>query len=182
MKVLLGLLEPTSGEVLVDGIPLKTFGTRAYREHIAAVMQEDQLLSGSISENISFFATSLDEEWMIKCAKMACIHEEIMRMPMAYNALIGDMGSALSGGQKQRIILARALYRRPKILFLDEATTHLDWDNERQIGEHLKELNITRISISHGSELGEAADIKLDFVGPEWLATRPDRAWAIVSG
>ena len=167
MKILVGLLEPTSGEVLIDGIPLGTFGPRVYREHIAAVMQEDQLLSGSIAENISFFATSLDEEWMIRCAEMACIHDEIMRMPMAYNSLIGDMGSALSGGQRQRIILARALYRRPKILFLDEATAHLDWDNERQISEHLKALNITRISISHRSDLSDDVDLKFHVAGQE---------------
>ena len=76
-----------------------------------------------------------------------------MRMPMAYNRLIGDMGSALSSGQRQRIILARALYRRPKILFLKEATAYLDWDNERQVTEHLKALNIARISISHRFDL-----------------------------
>jgi len=91
MKILVGLLEPTSGEVLIDGIPLDTFGPRVYREHIAAVMQEDRLMSGSIAENISFFANALDEEWMIRCAEMACIHDEVMRLPMAYNSLIGDM-------------------------------------------------------------------------------------------
>jgi ATP-binding cassette subfamily B protein RaxB len=179
MKILVGLLEPSSGEVLVDGIPLNTVGVRVFREHIAAVMQEDQLLSGSIAENISFFATSLDEQWMIRCAEMACIHEEIMRMPMAYNSLIGDMGSALSSGQKQRIILARALYRRPKILFLDEATAHLDLENERRIGMHLRALHITRISIAHRSELAEAADTRLDLVGPEWVTSKPGRAQAI---
>jgi ATP-binding cassette subfamily B protein RaxB len=160
---------PVHRDAARDGIPLSTFGPRVYREHIAAVMQEDQLLSGSIAENISFFATSLDEEWMIRCAEMACIHDEIMRMPMAYNSPIGDMGSALSGGQRQRIILARALYRRPKILFLDEATAHLDWDNERQISEHLKALNITRISISHRSDLSDDVDLKFHLAGEERL-------------
>jgi len=167
MKILVGLLQPTSGEVLVDGLPLNTLGVRVYREQIAAVMQEDQLLSGSIAENISFFATPVDEEWMIKCARMACIHNEILKMPMAYNSLIGDMGSSLSGGQKQRIILARALYRRPTILFLDEATAHLDSENERQISEHLKILNITRISIAHRSGLTEGADLTLHVAGPD---------------
>jgi len=159
MKILVGLLQPTSGEVLVDGLPLNTLGIRIYRERIAAVMQEDQLLSGSIAENICFFATSVDEERMVRCAQMACIHDEILRMPMAYNSLIGDMGSSLSGGQKQRVILARALYRQPKILFLDEATAHLDSDNERRISEHLKALDITRISIAHRSEITQGADL-----------------------
>jgi ATP-binding cassette, subfamily B, bacterial CvaB/MchF/RaxB len=159
MKIIVGLLQPTSGEVLIDGVPLNTLGVRIYRERIAAVMQEDQLLSGSIAENICFFATSIDEEWMIRCAQMACIHDEILRMPMGYNGLIGDMGSSLSGGQKQRIILARALYRQPTILFLDEATAHLDSDNEREISEHLRALNITRISIAHRSEMIQSADL-----------------------
>jgi ATP-binding cassette, subfamily B, bacterial CvaB/MchF/RaxB len=165
MKILVGLLQPTSGEVLIDGLPLNTLGVRIYREKIAAVMQEDQLLSGSIAENISFFATSIDEERMIRCARMACIHDEILKMPMAYNSLIGDMGSSLSGGQKQRVILARALYRQPTILFLDEATAHLDSDNERQISEHLRALNITRISIAHRSEMTQGADLTVRVAG-----------------
>lgn len=165
MKILVGLLQPTSGEVLVDGLPLNTLGVRVYRERIAAVMQEDQLLTGSIAENICFFATSIDEERMVRCAQMACIHDEVLRMPMGYNSLIGDMGSSLSGGQKQRVILARALYRQPTILFLDEATAHLDNDNERQISEHLRSLNITRVSIAHRSEMTQGADMTVRVAG-----------------
>ncbi|MGC2690623.1 MAG: peptidase domain-containing ABC transporter, partial [Pseudolabrys sp.] len=90
IKIMLGLLEPTRGEVLIDGIPLSTMGPRAYREHVGAVMQEDQLLSGSIADNICFFDPSFDQERMIQCALLAGIHEEIMAMPMTYNSLIGD--------------------------------------------------------------------------------------------
>ena len=86
---------------------------------------------------------------------------------MAYNSLIGDMGSSLSGGQKQRIILARALYRQPTILFLDEATAHLDNENERQINEHLKSLKITRISIAHRSEMTQGADLTVRVASPD---------------
>ncbi len=151
-KIMLGLFEPTSGEVLIDGIPLPVIGPRAYREQVGAVMQEDQLLSGSVADNLCFFDPEFDRERMIECARTARIHEEIMAMPMAYNTLIGDMGSSLSGGQKQRVLLARALYRRPRILLLDEGTAHLDMDNERHINESLKGLRITRISVTHRLE------------------------------
>jgi len=161
MKILVGLLQPTSGEVLVDGVALHSFGVRGYREQIAAVMQENSLLSGSIAENICFFATSIDEKWMVECAEIARVHDEVLKLPMGYNTQIGDMGSTLSGGQKQRIVLARALYRRPKILFLDEATAHLDGENEKQVSENLKALNITRICVAHRSELAEGAQLIL---------------------
>jgi ATP-binding cassette subfamily B protein RaxB len=100
LKIMLGLLEPTSGEVLVDGVPLPVLGARACREQVAAVMQDDQFLSGSIADNVCFFEENgFDMEWMVRCAPMAAIHEEIMAMPMAYNTLVGDMGSSPSGGQ-----------------------------------------------------------------------------------
>jgi len=158
MKIMLGLLEPTSGDILIDNVSLSTIGPRAFREQVSAVMQDDQLLSGSVADNICFFDSDFDQEWMIRCAQLAAIHDEIMAMPMTYNSLIGDMGSSLSGGQKQRVLLARALYRRPKILFLDEGTAHLDVDNEKAINQRLRNLNITRISIAHRPEIMEGTD------------------------
>jgi len=158
VKIMLGLLEPTSGEVLIDGIPLAVLGPKAYREQVGAVMQEDQLFTGSIADNICFFETTFDHQRMIECAQIAGIHDEIMAMPMTYNSLIGDMGSSLSSGQKQRIVLARALYRRPKILFLDEGTAHLDVENERLINERLRSLQMTRISVAHRPEITSGAD------------------------
>ena len=159
VKIMLGLLEPTSGEVLIDGLPLGQIGPRVYREQIGAVMQEDQLLSGSIADNICFFETTFDLQGMIECARIAGIHDDIMAMPMSYNSLIGDMGSSLSAGQKQRVLLARALYRRPKILFLDEGTAHLDTEKEREINANLRHLKMTRVSIAHRPEITQGADM-----------------------
>jgi ATP-binding cassette subfamily B protein RaxB len=158
VKIMLGLIEPTGGEILIDGIPLATIGARPYREHVAAVMQEDQLLSGSIADNICFFDSAFDHDRMVECARLAGVHDEIIAMPMTYNSLIGDMGSSLSGGQKQRVLLARALYRQPKILFLDEGTAHLDVDNEKRINESLRRLPMTRISVAHRPEIMSGAD------------------------
>ena len=158
VKIMLGLIEPTSGEVLIDGLPLSIVGPRVYREQVGAVMQDDQLLSGSIADNICFFDPAFDQQRMTECARLAGVHDEVMAMPMAYNSLIGDMGSSLSGGQKQRVLLARALYRQPKILILDEGTAHLDVEKERHINACLRCLNITRVSVAHRPEIASGAD------------------------
>jgi ATP-binding cassette, subfamily B, bacterial CvaB/MchF/RaxB len=149
VKIMLGLLEPTSGEVLIDGVPLSGIGIRAYREQIAAVMQEDELLSGTVADNICFFDTGFDQQRMYQCAQLAGIHDDLMAMPMTYNSLVGDMGSCLSSGQKQRVLLARALYRHPKILFVDEGTAHVDVEMEGKIYDNLGSLGLTLICIAH---------------------------------
>jgi len=158
VKIMLGLLEPTRGEVLIDGIPLSTIGAQAYREQVGAVMQEDQLLSGSIADNICFFDPGYDQDRMLLCARLAGVHDEIMAMPMSYNSLIGDMGSSLSGGQKQRVLLARALYRQPKLLFLDEGTAHLGTEKEAEVQQNLRALSMTRINVAHRPGMTAAAD------------------------
>lgn len=162
MKLMLGLLLPQQGDILVDGMPITQYGIANYRQQIAAVMQDDQLLSGTIRDNIGFFAEDIDDAWMAECAELAAIHQDIQRMAMGYNSLIGDMGSALSGGQKQRILLARALYRRPKILFLDEATSHLDIHTEFSVSEAIKGLKITRVVIAHRPETIASVDRVID--------------------
>ncbi len=158
MKVMLGLLKAETGHILVDDLDIIKMGNQNYRNQIAAVMQDDQLLSGSIADNISFFDPEFEQEKIEACAKMAAIHSDIMVMPMAYNSLIGDMGTTLSGGQKQRVILARALYKSPKILFLDEATSHLDTELESHVNSSIKYLKMTRIIIAHRQETIKSAD------------------------
>ncbi len=155
LKCLMGLLQPTEGEILIDDRPIKQ--VPEYRRQIAGVMQEDQLLAGSIADNIACFDPQIDFERIAQCAQMACIHNEIIKMPMQYNTLVGDMGNSLSGGQKQRIVLARALYRAPRILFMDEATSHLDVANESLVNNHIKALAITRVLVAHRPETVESA-------------------------
>ena len=157
-KVLLGLLAPNEGEVLVDGIPIHQLGLQAYRQLVGTVMQDDVLLAGSLLDNITFFDSRCDQEAAERCARMAAIHDEIVAMPMGYQTLVGDMGSSLSGGQKQRVLLARALYKGPRILALDEATSHLDIQNEQRVNAALLAMAITRIMVAHRTETINAAD------------------------
>lgn len=152
MKLMLGLLRPQSGCILVEGRDIADVGLRRYRHVVAAVMQDDQLFAGSIADNIAFGCEDLDIERIESAAQSASVHDDVMRMPMGYQTLIGDMGAALSGGQKQRVILARALYKQPSILFLDEATSHLDVDSERAVNEAVRKLKLTKILIAHRPE------------------------------
>jgi ATP-binding cassette subfamily B protein RaxB len=152
VKLMLGLLEPTEGEILLGGAPLKQVGLSNFRALAGTVMQDDQLFAGSIADNISFFDPDPEQKRIEEVARAAAIHGEIAAMPMGYNTLIGDIGSGLSGGQKQRILLARALYKRPRMLFLDEATSHLDVWNEQLVNAAIKSIDLTRIIVAHRPE------------------------------
>jgi ATP-binding cassette, subfamily B, bacterial CvaB/MchF/RaxB len=152
LKVLVGLLPPTEGEVRVNGRNLADWDIGQYRSRIGAVMQDDQLFVGTIEDNISFFDTDHDPARVRECARDAMIDEEIMAMPMQYNTIVGSLGMALSGGQKQRVLLARALYRRPQVLFLDEAFDQLDVSLERRISAALADRAIALVVVSHRAE------------------------------
>lgn len=165
VKLLLGLVEPDTGEILVDGLPLARFGYKSFHRQIAAVLQDDSLFAGSLAENIALFDESTDMERVIAAATAASIHDDIVRMPMQYETLVGDMGSTLSGGQKQRVLLARALYRQPKILVMDEGTAHLDAHHERAVNAAINAMGITRIIIAHRKETIEAAERILVMTG-----------------
>jgi ATP-binding cassette subfamily B protein RaxB len=152
LKLMLGVHEPRTGEIRVGGQPLGKVGMRAWRDMIGTVMQDDQLFAGSISDNISFFDADTDTRWVEECARIAAVRDDIAAMPMGFHTLIGDMGTILSGGQRQRILLARALYKRPRILFLDEATSALDVDREREVNQAVRQLQLTRIIVAHRPE------------------------------
>lgn len=158
VKLMLGLLEPVTGSIHIGGYDLRKVGPRNVRSVVGAVMQDDQLFAGSIADNISFFDQDFDLQRIEAAARLAAVHDEIAAMPMGYHSLIGDMGSTLSGGQKQRVILARALYRNPKLLFLDEATSHLDVMNEQAVNEAVKRLDLTKVIVAHRPETIASAD------------------------
>jgi len=152
MNVMLGLRPFKEGQVLVGGQPLSKLGLSHLRNMVGTVMQDDALFAGSIADNIAFFDQQVEMAWVEECARKAAVYEDIAAMPMGFNTLIGDMGAALSGGQKQRILLARALYKKPKILFLDEATSHLDVAREAIVNEAIQALDMTRVIIAHRPE------------------------------
>lgn len=152
VKVLLGLVQPSEGEILIDGVPLAAFGYKNYHDRIGAVLQDDNVFAGSLVENVVLFDEIPDIQRVEECCKAAALHDDILTMPMRYETLLGDMGSSLSGGQRQRLLLARALYRRPRVLVMDEGTSALDPAREKMVNDAIAEMGITRIVIAHRLE------------------------------
>ena len=149
LKLLLGLNLPTDGTIELDGQRATPERWRSWRNEVGVVAQDDRLLSGTIADNIAGFDPDLDMKRVVAAAIAAQVHADIMRGPMQYLTLVGDMGSTLSGGQRQRVLLARALYRKPKILILDEGTANLDEQNEALIADLIDGMPITRIVVAH---------------------------------
>jgi len=158
LKLVVGLFEPTKGEVLFDGLAIEAIGLDVLRPQLGVVMQEDRLLAGTIAENIALFDDRIDMDRVRACAREAAVDDEIMRFPMQFNSLVGDMGTSLSSGQKQRVLIARALYRKPRILVMDEGTAHLDPVRNQQIQAMLKEMTITRLVVAHSPAMAATAD------------------------
>ena len=152
INLILGVFPPGEGDVMIGDASLRRNGGEAMRSVVGTVMQDDTLFAGSIADNICFFDPTPDRARIEECARMAQVHDEIAALPMGYNTLVGDMGTVLSGGQKQRLFLARALYKRPRILILDEATSHLDVEKEQAVNQAIQSLNLTRILIAHRPE------------------------------
>ena len=158
MKIMMGLLNPVYGDLLVGGQSIAAYGVGLWRREIGSVAQDDVLFAGSLADNICFFDADPDDTLVAASAKAANIHSEIESMPMRYHTPVGDMGSVLSGGQRQRVMLARALYRQPRVLFLDEATAHLDPISEKVVGEAVQKLSCTRVVIAHRPQTIQRAD------------------------
>ena len=148
-KVVVGLLPPTEGRVLIDGLDIRDIDPSSLRSQLAAVMQEDYVFAGSVSDNVSLFDPEADASRVAEALRQAALADEVERMPMGTDSLVGNMGSTLSGGQRQRLLLARALYRKPKFLLLDEATSALDTEREQAVNQVVKNLGITTLLIAH---------------------------------
>lgn len=149
MGLMLGLLRPTKGDILIEGRSLSTIASADYARVIGAVMQDDVLFHGTVADNIAFFAMPVNNERVREVARMANIDADINALPMGYYSLLAEAAADISGGQKQRLFIARALYHEPRILFLDEATSHLDQDSEQQVSEAIRSLCMTRVLIAH---------------------------------
>lgn len=156
-NLLMGVLKPVEGSIHIGAVLLEHVGNDAWRQQVGTVMQDDTLFAGSIAENICFFDPAPEPARIEASARLAAIADDIEAMPMGYQTLVGDMGTVLSGGQKQRVMLARALYKQPQVLVLDEATSHLDIKREAEVNASIAGLNITRIVIAHRPETIGAA-------------------------
>ncbi len=148
-KLLLGLHRPSAGEVLYDGMPLDRMDLVAVRRQMGIVLQEPWLFSGSIRQNITFHTPCLPLASVFEAARIAEVHDDVARFPMGYETVLIEGGVALSGGQRQRIAIARALVHKPRILVMDEATSHLDAITESRVERNLGSLHCTRMVIAH---------------------------------
>jgi ATP-binding cassette, subfamily B, bacterial CvaB/MchF/RaxB len=187
VNLLLGVLKPVEGSLSRNGATVEQLGADRWRRSVGTVMQDDSLFAGSIADNISFFDAAPDLQRIEECARLASVHDDVNSMPMGYQTLVGDMGTVLSGGQKQRILLARALYKRPSVLILDEATSHLDLRREAEINHALSQMQITRIAVAHRPETIGAAQrvvelsggvVSFDGDARTYLERTRDQRWA----
>lgn len=174
LRLVAGVESLSSGEIFIGGVNIGDWEARQLRKCMATVFQEDCLVKGTIAENIALFDTGLDRARVEYAARAACVADEIETMPMGYESRIGDLGSSLSKGQTQRVLLARAFYRGPRLLLLDEATSGLDAELEKRVIKSIRDLEVTRVVITHSDRMLEAADEVLWLHRGTLLSSRPE--------
>lgn len=148
VKLLLGLYE-YEGVISVNGVNIEEFGWDRFRKKVSVIVQDDKLFSGSVIDNITMFDESPDMKFAQECCEKSHVHKVIMKKNMGYRTFISPNGNVFSQGEKQRILLARALYKKPQILIMDESTSGLDMQTERLVNESIDKLNIIRVIIAH---------------------------------
>jgi len=149
--LVLRLYDPETGTILMDGVDVRTYHQREYRQLFGVVSQENLLFHDTVRNNIRFGRPSLTDADLERAARIANAHDFIMALPQGYDTLIGDRGTRLSGGERQRVAIARAVVHRPKILILDEATSALDSTSERLVQDAINRVvsEATAIVIAH---------------------------------
>lgn len=160
-SLLIGLYQPTEGQVLFDGLDVRTLSKPEFRRQMGIVTQQVYLFNRSIFHNIALHDPSLSPGKVEEAARLAEIHQDIMRLPMKYETILSEEGTNISGGQRQRLALARALVHRPSVLLLDEASSALDAATERRIHDNLERLSCTRVVIAHRLSTILRADLVL---------------------
>ena len=158
-RLMAGLYEPSSGTLSFDGRNLKHLELCSVRSQLGIVTQDIQLFGGTMRQNIALTDPQMGLDRVIQAAKQACIHDDILSMPMGYETVLADRGVSLSGGQRQRLALARALACDPMVLVLDEATSHLDAVTEELVNQNLARMHCTRIVIAHRLSTIRDADL-----------------------
>jgi ATP-binding cassette subfamily B protein RaxB len=174
LRLLAGTEQASSGQLLIDGVPVSDLDPGTFRRRMATVFENDCLVRGSVADNIALFDSEPDRGAIRDAARSACLADDIEALPMAYETRIGDLGSSLSKGQAQRLLLARALYRRPGLLLIDEATSGLDRESERRVIRSLLELDATRVAITHSDQMLQAASQVLWLHNGTLLTSRPE--------
>ncbi len=158
VKILNGTLTPQVGSVLINSQPYHSFSPEQIRERVAVVAQGDILLSGTIAENIASFDSDIDYERVVAASKVACVHSDIVGIPMSFSTRVSDGTMQLSGGQVQRICIARAVYRNPDVLVLDEGTGNLDQATEKNVIENIRKLGLTLVLVTHRESAARHVD------------------------
>lgn len=149
MKLMLGFDKPTGGSIFYGQYNINNVNLNSLRQFVGFCPQAMQIFPGSIAENIAFSVTGCTEAELWEAARVACIDEDIRRLPNGMQTILGEGGSGLSGGQCQRLLIARAVISKPKVLFMDEATSALDNITQKQVVENLGRFGCTRIAIAH---------------------------------
>jgi ATP-binding cassette subfamily B protein RaxB len=175
-KLIVGVVTPTRGHIALDGAPVAR-----NMNGMAAVLQSDRLIYGSVRDNITLYRKGISDEEVLSALRLAAIDDFVLSLPMRLNTAVGESVVGLSGGQRQRLLLARAIVQKPKLLVLDEATSSLDVPTEAAILRSLRDLGTTILLIAHRPEVWEWADTVLELENGRMRSCKVERITSLSS-